>query len=106
MAEEHLSVNELIEAELAKYEKEPNPNEVAAALLPQLSEGQTWEVSLDGLVDRVVRLMRPHRRRGGRWYKEPGPSRRAIALRNEREKERRAADLEEGGADDAEEGGA
>jgi hypothetical protein len=81
MAEQHLSVDELIEAELAKYDKEPDPQAVAAVLLAQLSEAQTWEVSLDGLVDRVVRSMRPHRRKGGRWYKEPGPSRRAVAMR-------------------------
>jgi hypothetical protein len=81
------SVDELIEAELSKYDKEPNPGAVAGVLLPQLSEAQTWEVASEGLVNRVVRLMGPHRRKGGRWYRPPGPSRRAMAQMTPDERE-------------------
>lgn len=81
-----MAVDALIEAESAKYDKEPNPGEVARRLLPQLSEAQTWEVASEGLVPRVVRLIGPHRRKGGRWYKKSGPSRRSIALREAQSK--------------------
>jgi hypothetical protein len=74
-------VDELIEAELAKYDKPPAAGAVADLLFPKLSEAQTWEVSRDGLVDRVATLMKPYLRKGGRWYRPPGPSRRSVAMR-------------------------
>ena len=59
-------VDEIIEAELARHEKEPSPNEVAEILLPQLTEAQVRQVALEGLVPRVGALQARNKRiRGG-----------------------------------------
>ena len=58
-------VDEIIEAELAKHEKEPDPNELAATLLPLLTETQVRQVALEGLVPRVAALVARSKRKGG-----------------------------------------
>jgi hypothetical protein len=57
-------VDEIIEAELARHEQEPNPSEVAQILLPRLTEAQVRQVALEGLVPRVGALMARHKRKG------------------------------------------
>jgi len=58
-------VDEIIEAELARHETEPSPNEVAEILLPRLTEAQVRQVALEGLVPRVGALMARNKRMGG-----------------------------------------
>jgi len=58
-------VDEIIEAELARHETEPSPNEVAEMLLPQLTEAQVRQVALEGLVPRVAALMARNKRMAG-----------------------------------------
>ncbi len=54
----------IIEAELARHEKEPSPNEVAEILLPQLTEAQVRQVAREGLVPRIGALMAGIKRMG------------------------------------------
>ena len=58
-------VDEVIEAELARRETEPSPNEIAETLLPQLTDAQVRQVALEGLVPRVGALMARNKRMGG-----------------------------------------
>ena len=50
-------VDEIIEAELARHESEPDPNEVAETVLPQLSDTQVRQVAVEGLAPRVGALI-------------------------------------------------
>lgn len=55
-------VDEIIEAELARHGREPDPNAVAEILLPLLSDAQVRHVALEGLVPRVAALIARHKR--------------------------------------------